>query len=90
MDANGQLQVLTDVASGERTSDIYLRGGWLGPRFGLGVLEKRKVSCLRRKLNYDSPGVHPAPAHTEQFVTLKGFGLLLAASLRPREKSHRC
>ena len=57
-------------------------------RFGLGVLRKRKVSGLRRKSNYDSPVSRATASSTyraEQFVTVKGFGLLSAATLRPHK-----
>jgi len=61
------------------------------PRFGLGVLGKRKVSGLLWKSNYDCPLARPPAAPlTEQFVTVKGFGLLSAATLRPCEESHGC
>jgi hypothetical protein len=34
-------------------------GGWVGPRIGLGALEKREISCPGRVSNTDSSSVHP-------------------------------
>jgi len=57
-----------DLQGKEITSDTCSRGGWVCPRFGLGVLGKRKVSGLRRKSNYDSPVSRATPSSTYRAV----------------------
>jgi hypothetical protein len=41
--------------SRERVPGTHWRGGWMGPRAGLYVVEKRKISCTRRESNPSRP-----------------------------------
>jgi len=50
MEVSGQLYVLAALPLGNN-SGTNLVGGWVDPRAGLGVLEKRKISCSYRDLN---------------------------------------
>jgi hypothetical protein len=44
----------------ETAPGTHCVGGWMGPRAGLGVMEKRKFACLCRESNPDS-SVYQAP-----------------------------
>jgi hypothetical protein len=40
MEVSGQLYALADLPPGERTPGAHCIGGWMGPRTGLGDVEK--------------------------------------------------
>jgi hypothetical protein len=49
----GELSALrfSRFTSGEPALGIHCIGGWVGPRAGLSIMEKRKISCTCQKSN---------------------------------------
>jgi hypothetical protein len=99
MEANGQLQALTNVTAGDKTSNrtsyTYSRGGCWALDSDSAFQKKEKFFAVSGNRITSPPAVHPVPElspapQTGQFVTMKSFGLLLAASLRRHQKSHAC
>jgi len=43
MEMSGQLHAPAALPAGERALGILWIGGWVGPRVGLGTVEKRKI-----------------------------------------------
>jgi len=44
MEVSGQLHTLADLPLGKEPPDTHWIGGWVGPRAGLDVMVKRKIS----------------------------------------------
>jgi hypothetical protein len=44
---------------GKGASSTHCIGGWVGPRAGMNVMEKRNISCPCREENKDPSAVHP-------------------------------
>jgi hypothetical protein len=53
MEVGRQLRLLP------RYSLTRCTGGWMGFRTGIGVMEKKRISCPSRKLNPESQVVQP-------------------------------
>jgi hypothetical protein len=68
MEVSGQLHAPAGLLSRETTSGTHWIGGWVGPRAGLEVMEKRKTSCPYREPNPDSSAIHPV-AYTNCAIT---------------------
>jgi hypothetical protein len=50
---------------GEETPGAHWIGGWVGPRVGLDTVEKRQISCPRRKMNPNSSATQPVTIPSE-------------------------
>jgi hypothetical protein len=48
---SGQLHTQAALPPGERTPGIHCIGGWVGPRAGLDVVVKRKITSPFWELN---------------------------------------
>ena len=53
---------------GERDSSIHQSKGWVGPRTGLGVLEKIKISCLAGKQTVPRPSSPQTSHYTDRAI----------------------
>jgi hypothetical protein len=53
MEVSGQFHALAALPLGDITLGVHYIGGWVGPRVGLDVVEKRK--------NVAMPGIEPGP-----------------------------
>jgi hypothetical protein len=51
MEVNGQLRAPVGFIAGERAPDTHWIEGWMGPRVGLDIVEKGKISCPSRESN---------------------------------------
>jgi hypothetical protein len=58
---------------GERASGIYGIGGWVDPRTGLDVVEKRKISFPWRVSNPGRPTSKPVTIPAELFKVMMKF-----------------
>jgi hypothetical protein len=60
MEVSGQLHASAALPppSGETVPGIHCIGGWLDPRAGLDLMEKKEVSFPCRKWNRDSSVAH--------------------------------
>jgi hypothetical protein len=54
MDVSSQLHAPAALPLGEAFPCYRCKGGWVGPRPGLDVMEKRKISFPRQEQNSDS------------------------------------
>ena len=69
MDILGQLEVQTALPPGK--TPLVASGGWVSPRTGLGVLEKRKISCTCRESKSQARNLATTPTELSwlPFVT---------------------
>jgi hypothetical protein len=68
--------------SREKALGTHCIGGWVGPRVGLNVMEKRKISCPYREWNPDSSAVHPV-AYSLQWPSYPGSRRRYGGILKP-------
>jgi hypothetical protein len=45
MEVSGQLHAPDTLSTGETAPSNSCIGGWVGPRAGMDVIEKRQISC---------------------------------------------
>jgi hypothetical protein len=80
MEVSGQLPALAAVLLKETAPGTHCIGGWLSPRAGLDIVDKRKISYPCQKWNPYSSAVQPIayllwslsyPGSSRKFTLLK-------------------